>query len=528
MEYSRVLFCNNLKYDYIIIDTFKTFIDRIHTLFFGVTVLIKFLNLYSLPVLISLGLCIGIGLWDLLLEPKGIPAFIGTVFFTTFLIIFIKQSSCALFRKFALVLFLILTLYIATGTGFLQGHMSIGIIASVFQTNHNEALEFFSVLQYKYVLYALILLIAICYFFFYKKEIYQVKLHKTFIAIVLVINVFNLFFIQTARAVINYKKEEKLLYAGNKIIPDWKVTEVKAPYDNQVFIIGESVQRNYLSLCGYPKKTTPFLDSMPLTVVDEYISTSANTAPSLPRTLAYIDQDNNIHISMNVMSLAKQANYNTIWISNQGFVGKNDTAISKIAIHADQKRFLKSGNYMSQDIDDNEMIAMLAAELDKYKGQKNIIFIHMMGSHPDACERLFDSPKLYVDQSKPMNCYLSSINKLDSFIQQIYQTLTQAKRSFNITYFSDHGMRIVDGAIYVDNEYKANYQVPFFVLSSDAKQKNYMKKSISAFDFMDIYAGLIGVKAPYLNEQKHLDTITSNSNPIVFNWNTNIPYNSLQ
>ena len=91
LENSRVVFCNSLKYNHIIVDTFKTFVDRIHALFSDVTVLIKFLNLYSLPVLISLGLCIGIGLWDLVLEPKGIPAFIGIIFFTTILIIYIKQ-----------------------------------------------------------------------------------------------------------------------------------------------------------------------------------------------------------------------------------------------------------------------------------------------------------------------------------------------------------------------------------------------------------------------------------------------------
>ena len=112
--------------------------------------MIRFLSLYCLPFLISLGLCVGVGFWDFLLEPKGIPSFIGIVFFTTILIIYIKQTPHLLFRKFALVLFLLITLYIATGTGFLQGHMSIGIIASVFQTNHNEALEFFSVIQYQF------------------------------------------------------------------------------------------------------------------------------------------------------------------------------------------------------------------------------------------------------------------------------------------------------------------------------------------------------------------------------------------
>jgi len=489
---------------------------------------IKFLNLYCLPLLISIALCFGVGLWDLLIDPAGILSVFLIVILTSILLIFIQQTTYKIFKICSFLICLLITLYIATGTGFLQGHMSIGIIASVFQTNHNEALEFFSVVQYKFVLYALILLLALSYFFFIKKQQPQIKFPKILIAVLLLLNVFNLFFIQTAKALINYKKEEKLLYAENQKVPDWKVTEVNYPYANQVIIIGESVQRNFLSLYGYPQKTTPFLDSMPVQVVDEYISASANTAPSLPRTLAYMDESRNIKISMNVVSLAKQAHYNTIWISNQGFMGKNDTAVSKIAIHADHQFFLKSGNYMSKDIDDEAMIDILKQQLQRYKKSNNIIFIHMMGSHPDACERLFNSPQLYTDQTRSMNCYLSSINKLDGFIQQVYQQLSDTQRSFQITYFSDHGMSVTPDGVYVANEYKANYQVPFFVLSSDAKHRKNIDKRISAFDFMGIYAGLIGVKTPYLSEQKNLDTIVSNPNTMVFNWENYVPYENLQ
>ena len=82
------------------------------------------------------------------------------------------------------------------------------------------------------------------------------------------------------------------------------MSKVTYPYNNQIVIIGESVQRNYLSLYGYPEKTTPFLDRMPVTVVDDYVSTSANTATSLPRTLAYMDDKRHIRSSMNVVTLA--------------------------------------------------------------------------------------------------------------------------------------------------------------------------------------------------------------------------------
>ncbi|TCM68141.1 glucan phosphoethanolaminetransferase (alkaline phosphatase superfamily) [Acinetobacter calcoaceticus] len=489
--------------------------------------LIHIVKLYSFPFFISLGFCLGIGLWDLLPNFQGALLLVLAIVLTTFFLVLLQQLKTGWLRTLAFSFFLCLSLYIATGTGFLQGRMSIGIVASIFQTNSNEAFEFFSVIQPKFLIYSFVLFAATVFYFYLYKPAYTVKFKKPFVLFLIVFNLLNLFLIQTVKAVVKYKNEENILYEANDFTPDWGIKEVKYSYDNQVFIIGESVQRDHLSLYGSEHNTTPFLDKMPVTMVADYNSTSANTAMSLPRTLSYMDDEKNIHISMNVMTLAKQAKYNTLWISNQGFVGKNDTAISKTAIHADHRFFLKNGNYMSQSFDDEKMIAILTAQLERYKDKKNIIFVHMMGSHPDACERLFDSPKLYPKQPEPIDCYLSSINKLDRFVQHIYQELNKTKRSFNITYFSDHGMSVTPDGIYVENEYKANYQVPFFVLSSDARQKNYLDKSISAYDFMNIYAGMIGVKTPYLDSQKTLDQIKSNDDITVFDWQNYVKLKSL-
>lgn len=483
---------------------------------------------YGLPTLIALGLVVGLGFWDFLFKLSDTLVFLVIVAFSISFLILVKCAAWRWAKHIGFLLSALICTYIATGTGFLQGRMSIGIIASVYQTNHNEALEFLSVVQYKYIIYALVLL-SLCAYYFYKlPQLYRFKFPRYLAAILIVLNIFNLFFVQTARAIIKYKQEETVLYEGQEVKPDWKVEQVSYPYDNQIVIIGESVQRNYLSLYGYPEKTTPFLDRMPVTVVDDYISASANTATSLPRTLAYVDGDKKIHSSMNVVTLANQANYNTIWISNQGFVGKNDTNISKIAIHAKHQFFLKSGNYMSEDIDDEHMLTILSNQLKKYKGEKNIIFIHMMGSHPDACERLFNSPRLYPTKTEPMNCYLSSINKLDSFIEKVYRQLEKSKRSFNITYFSDHGMTVTDSGIYVDNDRKANYQVPFVTLSSDAHSKQHLSKSLSGFQYLDIYANMIGVKTPLLDSEKSLKAIPNNDNVIVFDWENYVPYESLR
>lgn len=486
------------------------------------------LKTYLFPFLLSIGFCVGLGFWDYLSEIKDAPLFFVMVLSSTFFFIAVKQLKNKIIKASFLVIFFFICLYIASGTGILQGHMSLGIVASMFQSNTNEAFEFLTVIEPQFIIFAFILFFALSFYLFIFNSQKQSSYKKAILALIFLVNGISIFGIQAALATVKYKQEEAKLLEDNSQIVDWKIHKVDAVYDNQVIIIGESVQRDYLSLYGYAEKTTPFLSKMPLKVVDHYIATAPNTVTSLTRTLAKIDQDKNPQIAMNVVTLAKQAGYNTVWISNQGFMGKNDTAISKIAIHADHQFFLKSGNYMSSNIDDMKMLDILQEQVKKYPNQKNVFFVHMMGSHPDACERLFDAPRLYMSKPEKIDCYLSSINKLDQFVEQTYSVLNTAQRSFSINYFSDHGMTVDEDSYHVDNEYKDNYQVPFFVLTSDAKNKIEYKKTISGYDYMNIYAGLLGIQTPLLNGKRHLETIPDNKNVTVFDWDDYISYNSLK
>lgn len=406
--------------------------------------------------------------------------------------------------------------------------MSLGIVASMFQSNTNEAFEFLTVIEPQFISFVFILFFALSFYLFIFDSQKQNSYKKVILALIFLVNGISIFGIQAALATVKYKQEEAKLLEDNSQIVDWKIQKVDAVYDNQVIIIGESVQRDHLSLYGSKDDTTPFLNEMPLDVVDHYIATAPNTVTSLTRTLTLVDQNREPQIAKNVVTLAKQAGYNTIWISNQGFMGKNDTAISKIAIHADHQFFLKSGNYMSSNIDDDKMVEILQAQLKKYANQKNVIFIHMMGSHPDACERLFKAPRMYANKPETINCYLSSINKLDHFIEQIYTSLKADQRSFSVTYFSDHGMTVDEDSYHVDNEFKDNYQVPFFVLRSDAQAKKHYNKTVSAYDYMHIYADLLGVKTPLLDPKKSLANIEDNQNVTVFDWDDYVPYQSLK
>lgn len=488
----------------------------------------RLLQIYALPVLLSLGYTLGLGFWDYLLEVKDLPIFIIIFILNTYFFIFIKQCRFIALKSILIFCCLLLVTYIASATGFLQGHMSLGIMASVLQTNQNEALEFLSVIHLKYWIYGFCLLLLTLYYFFVQPLYYSIRLRKLPVFFLLGLNIFNIFGVQTIAATIKYHKEEKKLNAENSPNADWKISSIQPKYDNQIVVIGESVERDFLSLYGYDKKTTSFLDQAPVTRVKQYISTAPNTATSLIRTLAYMNSQRDIDVGLNVVTLAKQAKYNTIWISNQGFLGKNDTAVSKIAIHADHTFFMKTGNYMSNNIDDDKLLDIVEKQLEKYKDRNNVIFIHMMGSHPDACERLFKQPRLYPDQSETINCYLSSINKLDHFIEQTYNILSKSKRSFHLSYFSDHGMTVTSDGYNVDNKFKHNYDVPFFMFSSDEKKRVDVDKTISAYDFMNIYAGFLGVKTPYLDANRDLEHIPNNDHVWVFDWDNYVSYQSLQ
>nr|WP_227591510.1 phosphoethanolamine transferase [Acinetobacter sp. Marseille-Q1620] len=470
----------------------------------------------------------GLGFWDYLLTIKEFFIFFLVVIINALFLICIKQivrKKQYIFFNISLFIFI---LYISTATGFLQGHMSLGIIASISQTNVNEAFEFFSQIKLKFIIFSMILMLACIHYFGFCKAEYHLKFSKKMIVLLMIFNVYNLFLVQTVRAAYLYKKEEQILLEKNDKAVDWKISSVSPKYDTQVFIIGESVHRDYLSLYGFSEKTTPFLDQIPLTLIKHYVSAAPNTVTSLTRTLALIDKNKDINIGKNVISLAKQANYNTIWISNQGFLGKNDTAISKIAIHADHQLYLKSGNYMSKNIDDDELVNLFSQQIKKYKDRKNVIFLHMMGSHPNACERLFKFPRQYSNYSESINCYLSSISKMDHFIKNIYYKLRSTQQSFTITYFSDHGMTIDEDHFYVDNDYKSNYNVPFFHLSSDMKHRQVIDKKVSAYDFLNLYAGFLGIRTPLLDSQRNLRDIPDNPDIYVFDWEKYVRYRDLK
>ncbi|MBB7796729.1 sulfatase-like hydrolase/transferase, partial [Escherichia coli] len=70
------------------------------------------------------------------------------------------------------------------------------------------------------------------------------------------------------------------------------------------------------------------------------------------------------------------------------------------------------------------------------KSSPKVIFLHMIGSHPNPCDRLNSWPNYYLEQyPRKIACYLASISKLDNFLGQLDGILRRHSRHFAMLYF---------------------------------------------------------------------------------------------
>ncbi|WP_311899394.1 sulfatase-like hydrolase/transferase, partial [Escherichia coli] len=251
---------------------------------------------------------------------------------------------------------------------------------------------------------------------------------------------------------------------------NWKILPGVPLYDTIVIVTGESVRRDYMSVYGYPVPTTPWLNTAPGLFIDGYTSAAASTVPSLSRTLIY-DYEQNPDSGNNVVALAAKAGYSTWWISNQGKLGEHDTRISVIASDAEHTVFLKKGSFASRKTDDMLLLQETERALAD-KSSPKVIFLHMMGSHPNPCDRLHSWPNNYQEQfPRKIACYLASISKLDNFLGQLDGILRRHSRHFAMLYFSDHGLSVSDSAnpVHHDGHVQGGYSVRNNVVALAAK-----------------------------------------------------------
>lgn len=431
-------------------------------------------------------------------------------------------------KAFYIVAFPVMLAYILyTPIGLTFGSPSYKYVASIFSTDFLESKEFLSQIPYKSWL-TTILTIVLFFSFYYLTRKNSIKYYKnkTLICLLVIIALLDQapfkFFNTLADSIIKVKDELALLNSF-PIKNEWGKSTIneKSKYDYYVLIIGESARKDYHHIYGYPINNTPFLSSSKGTIVNGMTSGGSNTVESLRVMLTKVDKNNlEPNYGLNLINLANSAGMKTFWLSNQGYMGKYDSPVTAISKNSDVKIFLKSGDYESSNTSDFELVDKFNALINKDNNtkEKRLIVLHLYGSHPHACSRISDYKRIVeVNDMKYhyISCYISSIQKTDEFIKNIYDILDknyiENNKSFSIIYFSDHGQshKIIDNRIVLNNNYegKNHFDIPLIKISSDDDAQKNITSFKSAVNFVDGIANWIGISNKKLSNEDLFDGI---------------------
>ncbi|WP_298094800.1 sulfatase-like hydrolase/transferase [uncultured Campylobacter sp.] len=299
---------------------------------------------------------------------------------------------------------------------------------------------------------------------------------------------------------------------------------------NVVFIIGESLQRNFMSLYGYYLPTTPNFQALErsgnLIAFSDVVSPGAKTNDVLKYVLNFGNYESEKQrpwsANLDIVNLARLANYETFWISNQERYGQwavasgasaqmtdhsdftNQIPVYKYAYSLDEvmlpsiKNF-KSGAKRSPLARKDESSA---AEVNGTQKKDKFFILHLMGSHPSY---EFRYPKSFAKfsaadisrepldegQKKELAHYLNTVAYNDFIVNEIYKIF--ASDNTLIVYFSDHAQSLYQyrGKLIHGGINRFTLEIPLIFMASDKfKEQN-----------ADLWARIAAAKdRPFLND----------------------------
>ncbi|MDQ1339382.1 MAG: hypothetical protein QG567_534 [Campylobacterota bacterium] len=246
-------------------------------------------------------------------------------------------------------------------------------------------------------------------------------------------------------------------------------------YDKIIIIMGESVNRNHMSIYNYPLNTTPFLDYLANQphgfVFDNVVAPTNQTRYSIPIMLtdATVEHFFDFITSKSLIGTFKEHGYKSYWFSNQYRKIKHDAYIDTIMNEADIIKTVDSST--SQDNANFDMALLEHFEkINISNNEKQIFFLHLLGSHTSYKKRypanqvLFPNPKNVIEE------YDNSIYYTDTVLEKIFNKF---KDKFLFIYLSDHGELIninKNGHGFIP-PYKDEYEIPLFIYSSDKNDR---------------------------------------------------------
>ena len=336
---------------------------------------------------------------------------------------------------------------------------------------------------------------------------------------------------------------QELLEQNSKIPPLQNLTDATEGLPaTLVLVIGESTNRQHMSLYGYGRPTTPELDAMrkELTVFSQVVAPRPYTIEALQQILTFADQENpDLYLTQpSMLNMMKQAGYKTYWITNQQTMTKRNTMLTNFSQQMDEQFYLNNSRAQnSREYDDNVLEPFRRVLNDP--AERKFIVVHLLGTHmkyeyrfPAEYEVFKDRKGLpdwaTNDQVAVINSYDNAVRYNDFVVSTLIKSLSAAKTNSLMVYFSDHGEDVYDSpghTVLGRNEGKPTlpmYTIPFFVWTSPAWQEkfprdfsNQLERPYSTSHFIHTWSDLAGLRFDGFDPAKSLVSKNFKERPLL-------------
>ncbi|EOR0955010.1 phosphoethanolamine transferase CptA [Escherichia coli] len=258
-----------------------------------------------------------------------------------------------------------------------------------------------------------------------------------------------------------------------------------------VLVIGESTQRERMSLYGYLRETTPELDALRktdpgLTVFNNVVASRPYTIEALQQALTFANEKNpDLYLTQpSLMNMMKQAGYKTFWITNQQTITARNTMLTVFSRQTDRQYYMNQQRTQSAREYDTNVLKPFREVLND-PAPKKLIIVHLLGTHikykyryPEGQGR-FDGITGHIPtglNAKELEVY-NDYDNANLFNDHVVASLIKDFRATApdgfLLYFSDHGEEVYDTPPYKtqgrneDNPTRPMYTVPFLLWTSE-------------------------------------------------------------
>lgn len=293
--------------------------------------------------------------------------------------------------------------------------------------------------------------------------------------------------------------------------------------DTVVLVIGESTNRQRMSLYGYDRPTTPNLDALnkkgELVVFNDVVTPRPYTIEALQQVLSFADSKNpeRFFSEPTLINMMKQAGYDITWITNQQTQTRRNTMLTTFSQMADHQVYLNNNRQQNANQYDGVVLPPFAEALDRDAPRKFIV-VHLLGTHraydcryPEEFASFTGNTDVPAWVSAELldeyNSYDDSIRYNDMVVSKLIDETRSAKGKSLLMYLSDHGEEVFDNPddLFTGRNEgaptSAMYTVPFIVWGSEDFQKNRdmapwkaaTDRPYSSANFIYAFADMVGL-----------------------------------